>query len=154
VFVKPGETRTAVATCPGRRHLFSGGFQRTDFISTGGDFVTESRAISSKSWSVTGHAFGAFGGELTAIAYCWRSRGPLLTEISGTTTVQQDAFGTATTPSCPRGRLVSGGFSTTPAGSSLLTDGMFNPDGSWSASARNHFGPAATLTAYGYCMKV
>ena len=49
-YVKPGQTKTVVATCPGRRHLFSGGFQRTDFISQGGNYVTESRAISDKSW--------------------------------------------------------------------------------------------------------
>src|SRR6266513_3860269 len=67
-YVKPGQTVTAVATCPGRRHLFSGGFQRTDFTSRGGDYVIESRAISNKSWQVVGHAFGGFGGQVTAIA--------------------------------------------------------------------------------------
>ena len=69
-YVKPGKTKTVIATCPGRRHLFGGGFQRTDFISRGGNFVTESHAISSKSWKVVAHAFGNFGGEITAIAYC------------------------------------------------------------------------------------
>ena len=77
-WVKPGKTKTVIATCPGRRHLFGGGFQRTNFISRGGNFVTESHAISSKSWQVTAHAFGDFGGEITAIAYCMRSRRPLL----------------------------------------------------------------------------
>ena len=154
VFVNPGETRTAVATCPGRRQLFGGGFQRTDFVGRGGDYVTESRAISSKSWSVTGHAFGGFGGELTAIAYCWHSKKPLLTEVSGSTTVGTGSFGTATTPSCPAGNLVFGGFSTSPTGSALFTNGFINTNGSWQASAFNHFGPSATLTAYGYCLKL
>jgi hypothetical protein len=154
VFVSPGETRTAVATCPGRRHLFGGGFQRTDFVARGGDYVTESRAISSKSWSVTGRAFGGFGGELTAIAYCWRSKKPLLTEVSASTSVGTGQFGTATTPSCPAGNLVFGGFSTSPGGSSLFTNGYINSNGSWQASAFNHFGPSANLTAYGYCLKL
>jgi hypothetical protein len=154
VFVSPGQTRTAVATCPGRRHLFGGGFQRTDFVARGGDYVTESRAISSKSWSVTGRAFGGFGGELTAIAYCWRSKKPLLTEVSASTSVGTGRFGTATTPSCPVGRLVFGGFSTSPAGSSFFTNGYINSNGSWQASAFNHFGPNASLTAYGYCLKL
>ena len=154
VFVNPGETRTAVATCPGRRQLFGGGFQRTDFVGRGGDYVTESRAISSKSWSVTGHAFGGFGGELTAIAYCWHSKKPLLTEVSGSTTVDTGSFATATTPSCPAGNLVFGGFSTSPSGSALFTNGFINTNGSWQASAFNHFGPSATLTAYGYCLKL
>lgn len=153
VYVSPGQTRTVVATCPGRRRLFSGGFQRTDFISTGGDFVTASHAVGSKSWLVTGHAFGAFGGELTAIAYCWRSKGPLLTPVSASTRVSPGSFGTATTPPCPTGHLVSGGFDSTPPQASFFTNGMFNSDGSWSASLHNHFGPEATLTAYGYCLK-
>jgi hypothetical protein len=155
VYVSPGQTKTAVATCPGRRHLFGGGFQRTDFTARGGDYITESRAISDKSWSVTGRAFGQFGGELTAIAYCWRSKKPLLTEVaSSPTTVGQGRFATATTPPCPVGRLVFGGFSSSPAGSILLTNGVINGDGSWSASGMNHFGPSGSITAYGYCLKL
>jgi hypothetical protein len=154
VFVPSGQSRTAVATCPGRRHLFGGGFQRTDFISSGGDYVTSSHAISAKSWEVTGRAFGGFGGQLTAIAYCWRSKRPLLTEVSGSAEVPPGKFGTATTPPCPAGHLVFGGFSTSPTGSSFFTNGVINADRSWSASAQNHFGPAATVTAYGYCLKL
>jgi hypothetical protein len=154
VYVAPGQTKTAVATCPGRRHLFGGGFQRTDFTAGGGDYITDSHAISSKSWSVTGHAFGGFGGELTAIAYCWHSRKPLLTEVSGSATVGMGRYATATTPPCPVGKLVFGGFSSSPSGAVLLTNGAFNGDGSWSASAMNHFGPSASITAYGYCLQL
>jgi hypothetical protein len=154
VYVNPGQSKTAVATCPGRRELLGGGFQRTDFTGRGGDYVTESRAISDKSWSVTGHAFGGFGGQLTAIAYCWRSKKPLLTEVSASTSIATGQFGTATTPSCPVGHLVFGGFSTSPSGAALFTDGFINTNGSWQASALDHFGPEATLTAYGYCLKL
>ena len=73
--------------------------------------MTESRAISDKSWSVTGRAFGQFGGELTAIAYCWRSKKPLITEVSARPRVGAGRFATATTPPCPAGRLIFGGFS-------------------------------------------
>ena len=154
VYVNPGQTKTAVATCPGRRHLFGGGFQRTDFTARGGDYITESRAISDKSWSVTGRAFGQFGGELTAIAYCWRSKKPLLTEVSGSASVEDGRLATATTPPCPVGRLVFGGFSSSPTGSILLTNGVINQNGSWSASGMAHFGPSGTITAYGYCLKL
>jgi hypothetical protein len=154
VYVSPGETKTAVATCPGRRHLFGGGFQRTDFTARGGDYITDSHAISDKSWSVTGRAFGQFGGELTAIAYCWRSKKPLLTQVSASADVGIGRFATATTPPCPVGHLVFGGFSSSPAGSILLTNGVINGDGSWSASGMNHFGPSGTITAYGYCLKL
>jgi hypothetical protein len=155
VFVGPGQTKTIRATCPGRRHLFGGGFQRTDFISRGGDYVTESRAISSKTWQVTGSAFGNFGGELTTIAYCRRSKKPLLTEVSASTVVPPGQYGTATTPPCPAGRrLVFGGFASDPAGPVFLTDGFINTAGAWTASGFNYFGPTATVSAYGYCHKV
>jgi hypothetical protein len=154
VYVNPGETKTAVATCPGRRHLFGGGFQRTDFVGRGGNYATESRAITSKSWAVTGHAFGNFGGELTAIAYCWRSKRPLLTEVSASTEIMPGGFATAVTPPCPRGKLVFGGFQTTPPNAMFFTNGYMNNNGSWQASAHNHFGPTGTLTAYGYCLKL
>jgi hypothetical protein len=154
VYISPGQTKTAVATCPGRRQLFGGGFQRTDFTARGGDYITDSHAISSKSWSVTGHAFGGFGGQLTAIAYCWHSKKPLLTEVSATTNVPTGHVATATTPSCPVGHLVFGGFSTSPAGSTFLATGGFNGSGGWTSSAMNQFGPNASFTAYGYCLKL
>ena len=154
VYVSPGQTKTAVATCPGNRRLFGGGFQRTDFTARGGDYITESRAISDKSWSVTGRAFGGFGGQLTAIAYCWHSRKPLLTEVSASASTSAGQLATAETPSCPVGHIVFGGFSTSPAGSALFTNGFFTGSGGWSASAISHFGPSATITAYGCCLKL
>lgn len=151
-YVKPGQTKTVTATCPGRRHLFSGGFQRTDFISQGGNYVTESRAISAKSWRVTGHAFGGFGGELTAIAYCTRSKRPMITEVSNSTSLAP-GYGSVTTPTCPPGtRMTAGGFSSNGSTSTFLTNGIINQDGTWSASGYN-FGSGATLTAYGYCLR-
>jgi hypothetical protein len=155
VWVPSGETRTAVATCPGRRQLFAGGFQRTDFTSRGGDYVTESRAINSKSWSVTGHAFGAFGGQLTAIAYCWHSRKPLLTEVTGSALVQPHSYADAFTTACPPGRkMTAGGFSANGSINMFLTDGIIHNPGVWNTGAYNGSGPAATVTAYGYCLRV
>jgi hypothetical protein len=154
VFVNPGQTKTAIATCPGNRRLFGGGFQRTDFTARGGDYITESRAISDKSWSVTGRAFGGFGGELTAIAYCWHSRKPLVTEVSASASAGSGQLATATTPSCPRGHVVFGGFSTSPTGDALFTNGSFTGSNGWTASALPQFGSAATITAYGYCLKL
>jgi hypothetical protein len=148
----PGQTKTIRASCPGRRHLFGGGFQRTDFISLGGTYVSESRAIDSHTWQVTGSAFGSMGGQLTAIAYCRRSRNPLVSEVSGSTTLSYGQYGSATTPPCPPGRrLVFGGFATNPSGAVLISEGYINPDGGWTGSGFNYFGPTATLSEYGYC---
>jgi hypothetical protein len=153
VFVGPGQSQTAVATCPRGNQLFAGGFQRTNFTSDGGAFVTESRAVSDRSWQVSGSAFGGFGGELTAIAYCLRSHAPLLSEVSADAPLPELESATATTPSCPAGSsLVAGGFSTSPSGPALISSAYLNADGSWSATAFNHFGPDASLSAHGYCM--
>jgi hypothetical protein len=151
-YVKPGGTRTVVATCPGRRHLFAGGFQRTDFVSRGGNYVLESHAISSKSWKVVAHAFGQFGGEIMAIAYCTRSKRPLLNAVEASTPLGP-GLGTATTATCPPGtRMTSGGFSSNGSTSVFLTNGVINGDGTWSASGFN-WGSGAALTAYGYCLR-
>jgi hypothetical protein len=132
-----------------------GGFQRTNFRGHGGDYVTESRAIGTNAWRATGHAFGAYGGELTAIAYCDKSKRPLLTEVSASTPLPAGTFATATTPGCPPGqRLTSGGFSANGSQDTFFAGGAFTNEGTWSASAFGFFGPAPSLTAYGYCLRV
>ena len=153
VFVGPGETRTAVATCPRGNKLLAGGFQRTNFVTRGGNYVTESRASSDRSWQVSGSAFGNFGGELTAIAYCLKSGGALVSEVDSQTELPVEQSATTTTPACPPGsNMVAGGFSTSPSGPALVSSAYFNPTGGWSATAFNEFGPDATVSAYGYCM--
>jgi hypothetical protein len=153
--VSAGQTRTAVASCPGRRYLFGGGFQRTDFISDGGNYINESRAISSKSWAVTASAFGLYGGQLTAIAYCRRSKNPIVTEVaSEPTAVAPGEYGSVVTPPCPVGSLTFGGFSSSPNGAMLIADAYINTGNAFTTSGFNFFGgSAATLTAYGYCQK-
>jgi hypothetical protein len=153
VFVSPGQTRTATATCPKGNRLLAGGFQRTNFVTRGGNYVTESRAASDRSWQVSGGAFGNFGGELTAIAYCLRSRTALITEVDSQTELPVGESATTTTPACsPGSSMVGGGFSTSPSGPALVSSAYFNNDGTWAATAYNEFGPDATLTAQAYCM--
>src|SRR6476659_2609307 len=53
VWVRSGQTKTVTARCPNGQFLVSGGFQRTNFRSDGGDYITESRMASNKSWTVT-----------------------------------------------------------------------------------------------------
>ena len=154
-YVGPGQTKTVVAKCPGRRrHLVGGGFQRTDFVSRGGNYAVESRATSSKTWRVTASAFGGFGGEITAIAYCLRRGHALVKQVtSKTVSIEEGEVGYVRTPRCPgKRRLVYGGFRTFPYKAAFMTDGRFHRNQSWSTAAYNHFGPTATLTAYGYCL--
>jgi hypothetical protein len=153
VFVGPGETRTSVANCPRGNKLLAGGFQRTNFVTRGGNYITESRAASDHSWQVSGSAFGNFGGELTAIAYCLKSGGPLVSEVDSETALPVGESATTTTPACPPGsNMVGGGFSTSPSGPALVSSAYFDPAGGWSATAYNEFGPDATVSASGYCM--
>ncbi|MDP9189959.1 MAG: hypothetical protein M3O25_12000 [Actinomycetota bacterium] len=154
VFLKSGQTKTAIARCPKGQYLVTGGYQRTNFVSGGGDFPTESRAIGTRAWRVSGRAFGSFGGELTAIAYCDRSKKPLLTEVSASTPLAVGQSATATTPACPKGRrLTAGGFSANGSHDTFSADGYFNPNGTWSTTSFGYFGPAPSLTAYGYCLR-
>jgi hypothetical protein len=155
VFLKSGQTKTATATCPKGQVLMSGGFQRTNFVRFGGDYITESRAVGSRSWRVSGTAFGSFGGELSAIAYCAISKKPLLTTVSSASVpVGDKQLARTTTPACTGGqKLTSGGFSLNGSSSALFADGTMTKGGTWSASAFGYFGAAPGLTAYGYCMR-
>jgi hypothetical protein len=160
VFTKPGQTKTATARCPGGQQLMSGGFQRTDFLNDGGNYVTESRAVGSKAWRVTASAYGDYGGEVTAIAYCVKSKRPLLAEVSASSPLAFGQAATATTPGCPAGRrMTSGGFSANGSTKTFFAGGSINGDQTWSASSYGFFGgltaygPADRLTAYGYCLR-
>jgi hypothetical protein len=155
VFLKSGQTKTATATCPKGQFLMSGGFQRTNFVRFGGDYITESRAVGTRSWRVSGTAFGDFGGELSAIAYCAESKKPLLTTVtSPSAAVGDKKFARVTTPACAKGmKLTSGGFSLGGSSNALFADGILTKKGTWSASAFGYFGAAPQLTGYGYCLR-
>jgi hypothetical protein len=152
-FIRPGETRTATARCPKGQFLIMGGFQRTDFTIYGGNYITESRAAGPRAWRVTGSAFGG-SGELTAIAYCVRHRGKILTEVSSMPSpVAGGANGAATTPRCPSGtRMTSTGFSLNGSANAFYAGSSLDPDGTSTARAFGYFGEAPQLTAYGYCL--
>jgi hypothetical protein len=155
VWVKTGQTKTVTARCPNGQFLVSGGFQRTNFRSDGGDYITESRMASKKAWTVTGSAYGPTGqGELTAIAYCARMSKPKLTEVtSSPAPIGANQLASTTTPSCPKGkRLVAGGFSNGGGSpNAFFADGSINRNNSFTARSYGFFGPASNLTAYGYC---
>lgn len=154
VFLKSGQTKSVTARCPAKTVLVSGGFQRTNFRTPGGDYVTESRAVGSKAWRVTGRAFGDFGGEITAMAYCVHHKGPVLTEVSGSTALAAGQSAVATTPTCPRGRrMIAGGFSANGSPNAFFAGSSLNPDGTASATGFGYFGPAPSFTAYGYCAR-
>jgi hypothetical protein len=158
VFVRRRSSNTATATCPAGQLLFGGGFQRTNFTTPyrtyGGNYITESRAISPTAWQVSAYAAGHDGGELTAIAYCATDESLPLVEVQASSPVPSAGAALATTPPCPPGlELTSGGFNLDGAGSSLFGGGFFNEDGTWSATAFGYFGAAPALTAYGYCLR-
>ncbi|MDX6617058.1 MAG: hypothetical protein QOD60_2149 [Solirubrobacterales bacterium] len=159
--VRPGETKSATATCPGNKKIISGGFLTTGFRGGKGTFpgmyVTQSRMTSPRSWTVTAVGEpGGTGGQFNPIAYCFKSKKPLLTEkASAPVTVQGGvtaggATATAVAPSCGRGKhgLAVGGYS----GDTGLQffDTYLNGSGAWSVSAIP-FSRGGTFTAYAYC---
>jgi len=153
VFIKSDQTKTATARCPKGQFLIAGGFQRTNFDSTGGNYITESRADGPRAWRVSGSAFGGSGGgELTAIAYCVKHRGPILTEVSAFAPIPFRGMSAATTPPCPSGlTLTSTGFSGSPG--TFYSGSSLNSNGSSTAAAFGYFAAAPSLTAYGYCLR-
>jgi hypothetical protein len=155
VQVNPGEQKEEIVKCPGQRQLIGGGHQQTTRVSRGGNFVTESRAISSDTWRLEGTAIGGFGGQMVGIAYCVGSKKPLLKEVSASTTIGRSSHGSATTPRCPKGRtLVFGGFSTPIDGSILYLGGSMNNNGTWTVNGFNQTATDGTLTGYGYCLNI
>ena len=152
-YVRPGESKKVVARCPGRRHLFAGGFQRTDLSTIGGSYATESWATSAKTWRVAARAFGAYGGDVTAIAYCRPSKRPLMTAVSSSALIGTGSLGSATTPGCPPGRVMtSGGFAGPRSGPIKLASGLVTPAGSWTTAGYNSGSPTR-FSAYGYCLR-
>jgi hypothetical protein len=154
VWVRSGQTKTVTARCPKGQFLVSGGFQRTNFRSDGGDYITESRAVGTKAWRVSGSAYGPTGqGELTSIAYCAKMKKSKLTEVaSGPVPVGANQTAAATTPACPRGkRLVAGGFSSGGSSNAFFADGTINANNSFTTRSYGFFGPVNGLTSYGYC---
>jgi hypothetical protein len=157
--VDPGQSKTHNVRCTGKRKLIGGGFQRTTFVGPirgappSGDFATESHATAKNVWTVSGTAFGKFGGELTGIAYCRKKSN--LTEVSATALIPPGQFGTTTTPSCPgKKRLVFSGFSTSPLGSIFYAGGPINGNQSTTGGGYNRSLADAILTVYGYCLTV
>jgi hypothetical protein len=157
VFILPGQTKSATARCPRGQYLIMGGFQRTDFASDGGNYVTASHADGPSAWTVTGSAFigtgTTGGGELTAVAYCSKAKGPILTEVASTPSpVAGSSNAAATTPPCPSGMtLTSTGFSLGDSRDAFYAGSSINNDNTTTANAFGYFGPTANLTAYGYC---
>jgi hypothetical protein len=147
-----GETKRFTETCPKSRRIIDGGYLSSHFFATKGVYVTESRMASPRSWTVLAHGVaGGNGGQITAIAYCLKSKKNLLSEVaSAPGKVTPGLAGTATTPACPGGKkLISGGFSA-PA-SVRVYDGFFASLDSWTASAVSYTG-VGEITALGYCL--
>ena len=159
--VDPGQVRTHVTGCPGRRQLIGGGFQRTTFVGPirgappSGVFPTEALAVAPDVWKTSGEAFGKFGGELTSIAYCRRSKKPLLSEVTASVAINPRQAASATTPPCPgKRRMVFSGFTTFPLGSIFFAGGPLNGNDSVTGTGYNRSISSAILTVKGYCMNV
>src|SRR4051794_37885522 len=157
VFILPGQTKSAVARCPGGQKLITGGFQRTNFASDGGNYVTESRAVGANAWKVTGSAYigsgTTGGGELTAIAYCARSHRRILTEVASTPApVAPGANGSASEPQAPGNLPLPTSGVSLDSRNAFYAGSSINGDDTTTANAFGYLGPA-NLTAYGYCQR-
>jgi hypothetical protein len=150
------EKATATATCPGKRFLIGGGYQRTNFTHQGGVLATSNYMTSPKTWTVDGLSLGRFGGEMVSIGYCVRAKKSPLTTVSATTAVPPRSFASVTTPRCPRGKRVAfGGYKASESGVVLPDGGNFNGAKQWQGGGYNtSSNETGSLTVYGYCLKL
>jgi hypothetical protein len=150
--IGPGQTKQFTQTCPRGTELVTGGYLSSQFFSNKGAYVTESRMSGERSWTVSATGVkGGNGGQISSIAYCVRSRKPLLAEVaSAAATVTPGHNATTTTPDCPPGKqLIAGGYSAPPT--LRVFAGAFAGMDNWTASAASYTG-SGQITAYGYCL--
>jgi hypothetical protein len=153
-----GETKRFTETCPGKKKIVTGGFLTSQLFNAKGVYVAESRMVGNNGWTVLAHGVDSgIGGQVTAIAYCTKSKKTLLKEVAGppaTATLgtpnTPGTTATSTAPDCPgKSKLVAGGFSSPPG--VLVFDGSFADLDTWRASAAPFTGSGA-VTALGYCL--
>lgn len=148
-------SRSSQVKCPRGTRVVSGGWEFSPFA--GNSPVYASKPRTRKTWIVSGVYDGGVDFEVTAYAYCMR--GVDATTVTATTPVAAGGMGTATA-TCATGRLIGGGFDTTPTPDFYNTTG---PDHfhytasranrkSWTASARNYSSfDGGALTAIARC---
>jgi hypothetical protein len=153
-----GETVAAKATCPGNKHLVSGGFSTN--LDFDGPIMTRSGAKHG-SWASAGNIFELSIGEnykVTSFAYC-AQRAPEESVEKASTMVQPAKLGSATAKCPPGTRAIAGGFATRYNGDKITGNVMYESrrlgQTKWRASAVHTFGPQAggptKLTAIAYC---
>jgi hypothetical protein len=153
--VEPGQVKEIVARCPGKRKILTGGYLSTHLFTEKGVYVSESRADGNKGWKITAVGVpGGKGGEVNPIAYCFKSKKPLIREVASAPTAfaPGSTTTTAVAPVCggKKHGLVVGGYSG-PSDVKFF-DTYKNPAGAWSVSG---FGPtgAGPITSYAYCLR-
>jgi hypothetical protein len=162
--VGPGETRVLTASCKKGKNIVMGGYLTSQFFATKGVYVTESRRLNNKTWTVTATGVaGGKGGDVSPIAYCLQGAKPVevvsppatvvppvpAPVIGGTQLPGVNA--TATAPVCPgKTKLVGGGFSSPADGSVRIYDTYLGPSGAWQVSGTAYTG-GGPVTAYAYC---
>jgi hypothetical protein len=163
--VGPGETQHLTASCKGNKKLLLGGYLTTQFFASKGVYVTESRRLDNKTWTVTATGVaGGKGGQVSPIAYCLKGAKPL--ELASPPAqvlppVQPPTMGgpvlpgvnaTAVAPACPKKKkLIAGGFSAPADGGVRIYDPHMGPSGAWQVSGTAYTGGGA-VTAYAYCL--
>ncbi|MGZ5419422.1 MAG: hypothetical protein ACXWES_02760 [Solirubrobacterales bacterium] len=150
--VDPGETKQFTEKCPRGKRIISGGYLTSQLFTGNGVYVTESRMASQRSWTVSATGVvGGNGGQVSPIAYCRRSKKPLVTEVqSAPATATPAAAATAAAPDCPGSKhLITGGYSAPPT--VRIFEGGFRGPDTWVASAAAYTG-AGDVIAFGYCL--
>lgn len=159
VAIAPGEGGTASAKCPKGTRLISGGFDGGEGgpADTPRFWVTTSRKVGPRTWTVSARNTGGAEGDLVAYAYC-REGGKLKTaELSDTISVDDYPTNAEAdlVPSCKRRqRAVSGGFASDDLqiGAVIRASYRLGQRG-WRLRATLQGINGTDITAYAYCEK-
>jgi hypothetical protein len=158
IAIEPGEGGTASAKCPKGTRLLSGGFEGGEGPpDTPRFWITTSRKLGPRTWTVSASNTGGAEGELVAYAYC--REGSKLQTAQVSDTVNLDDYPTNAdadmAPTCKRRqRVVSGGWASNDdqIAAAFRASHRLDPR-TWRirATAQGIFG--TDVTAYAYCEK-
>ena len=157
----PGATApgllTATAVCPPKTKAVGGGWTFAGPAPDDLGLVRESVRVGTTAWQVSANP-NDFGVTVTAIAYCAKVKGAI-TEVQVPATLAGDPLtGAAPEASCgSKKQLLSGGFSTTQAGTGftvVVYENARQRSGAWGMKVlRGSADTPGPVTAIAYCVK-
>jgi hypothetical protein len=157
IAIEPGEGGTASAKCPKGTRVLSGGFGGGEGPpDTPRFWITTSRKLGPRTWTVSAYNTGGAEGDLVALAYCREGRKLQTAEVSDTVNLEDYPTNAEAdlAPTCKRRqRVVSGGWASNAAIAAAFRASHRLDRRSWRIHATAQGILGTDVTAYAYCEK-